>query len=60
VRATASGERQAEVRTEEGPVVPLPPPYSGRLPARPVAHRVELWLPGADRPATVARYWVRE
>lgn len=54
-----AGVTRAELRTDEGGVIPLEAPYSMRLPAVPGKRRVELWLPGASEPAAVARYLVR-
>jgi penicillin-binding protein 1C len=51
------GAREVEVRTEAGRMR-LGPPFTGRLPARPGRHRVELWLPGGSEPAAAASYVV--
>ncbi len=51
------GVSRLEVRTGDGAVT-LAPPFTGRLPARPGRHRVEVWLPGARAPAAAATYVV--
>lgn len=51
------GVGRVEIRTESGSA-PLVAPFTGRLPARPGPHRVELWLPGASAPAAASRYVV--
>lgn len=51
------GVSRVEVRTGDGAVT-LAPPFTGRLPARPGRHRVEVWLPGARAPAAAATYVV--
>ncbi|HSN89613.1 MAG TPA: penicillin-binding protein 1C [Anaeromyxobacteraceae bacterium] len=53
-----AGVPEVEVRTDAGRVT-LRPPFTGRLPARPGRHRVELWLPGGSGPAAAASYVVR-
>ena len=52
-----AGVREVEVRTDAGRVT-LRPPFTGRLPARPGRHRVELWLPGESGPAAASSYVV--
>ncbi len=58
VRAPA-GTRRLEARTDDGLVLPLEPPFVERLPARPGAHRVELWEPAGAAPLASARFTVR-
>ena len=53
------GAQRLEVRTEEGLVLQLVPPFTGRLPARPGRHRVELWLPGGTQALASAEYQVK-
>lgn len=53
------GIHRAEIRTDDGQIRPLAAPFSIRIPAAKGERRVELWLPGADGPAAVARYRVR-
>ncbi len=50
--------RRLEARTDDGLVVPLSPPFVGRLPARPGTHRVEIWAPGGTSPLASARFVV--
>ena len=52
------GALALELRTEEGAVLPLRPPFTGRLPARSGRHRVELWLPGGTQALASAEYQV--
>ncbi|MGO8969304.1 MAG: penicillin-binding protein 1C [Myxococcaceae bacterium] len=52
------GALRLELRTEEGAVLPLLPPFTGRLPARRGRHRVELWLPGGTSALASAEYQV--
>lgn len=47
-----------ELRDERGEVQPLPPPFVGRVPARPGRHRLELWLPGGSAALAGASYVV--
>jgi penicillin-binding protein 1C len=47
-----------EIRTETGAVLPFLPPFAMRIPAVPGEHKVELWVPGAARPMSEARYVV--
>lgn len=54
-----AGATAAELRTGDGKVIPLAPPFTTRLPAVRGSHRLELWLPGAAAPAAVSRYVVR-
>jgi penicillin-binding protein 1C len=59
VRALAPpAARLLELRTEDGTVLPLSPPFASRLPATLGEHRVELWAPGESLPLSVARYVV--
>ncbi|MBI5544248.1 MAG: penicillin-binding protein 1C [Deltaproteobacteria bacterium] len=60
VRALAPpGVAELELRGADGVVLlQLRPPFSARLPARLGEHRVELWVPGAERPVSAARYTV--
>ena len=53
------GALRLELRTEEGAVLSLSPPFTGRLAARGGRHRVELWLPGGARALASAEYEVR-
>jgi penicillin-binding protein 1C len=53
------GALRLELRTEEGTVLQLLPPFTGRLPARGGRHRVELWLPEGTRALASAEYQVR-
>jgi penicillin-binding protein 1C len=52
-----AGVAQLEVRTGTGRIT-LRSPLTGRLPARPGRHRVELWLPGASAPAASSTHVV--
>lgn len=54
-----AGATRLELRAEDGSVLPLEPPFAGRLPARPGRHRVELWVPGGESPVASATYRVR-
>lgn len=54
-----AGATRVELRAEDGSVLQLEPPFSGRLPARPGRHRVELWVPGGGAPVATATYRVR-
>ena len=45
-----SGERLVEVRTDDGAVLRMGPPFVGRIEPRPGRHHVELWLPGGAAP----------
>ncbi len=53
------GALRLELRTEDGQVVPLAPPFTGRLPARAGHHRVEVWAPGGASALASAEYQVR-
>lgn len=53
------GVQHAELRTGKGEVVPLAAPFAARVPAVRGAQHIELWLPGGEQPAAVARYVVR-
>jgi penicillin-binding protein 1C len=53
------GVLQLELRTEDGGVVALAPPFIGRLPARAGHHHVELWAPGGTAALASANYQVR-
>jgi len=53
------GATRVELRAEDGSVLLLEPPFSGRLPALPGRHRVELWVPGGGAPIAAATYSVR-
>jgi penicillin-binding protein 1C len=53
------GVARLELRTDEGEVLPLLPPYTGRLPARAGRHRVELWVHGGTSALASAEYQVR-
>lgn len=52
------GARAVEVRSDDGTVLRLGPPFAGRLTPRPGRHRVELWLPGGSSPIGSADYVV--
>lgn len=52
------GAALLELRTEDGRVWPLPPPFTGRLPARAGRHRVELWASGGTAALASAEYHV--
>jgi len=56
--ALPGGTARAEVRMDGRRVV-LEPPFAARLPVRPGAHRLEVWLPGSSAPAAFARFTVR-
>ena len=53
-----AGVARLELRTEDGRVWPLAPPFTGRLPARAGRHRVELWAPGGTAALASAEYQV--
>jgi penicillin-binding protein 1C len=53
------GALRLELRTEEGQVLVLEPPFTGRLPASAGRHRVELWAPGGVAALATAEYRVR-
>ncbi len=53
------GAVRLELRTDDGQVLPLTPPFTGRLPARAGRHRVELWVPGGAASLASAEYQVR-
>ena len=53
------GALRLELRTEDGQVLPLAPPFTGRLPARAGRHRVELWAEGGAAALASAEYQVR-
>ncbi len=60
VRAEApAGAVSMELRTQDGARFTLAPPFAGRIPARPGAQRLELWLPGEEAPAAVVHFRVR-
>lgn len=52
------GQRQVEIRGDDGTVLRLGPPYAGRIAPRPGRHAVELWLPGGSAPLARATYTV--
>jgi penicillin-binding protein 1C len=54
-----TGALRLELRTEDGRVLALAPPFTGRLPARAGRHRVELWAPGGTAALASAEYQVR-
>ncbi len=56
--ALPRGTARAELRLDGDRVV-VEPPFAARVPARPGAHLLEVWLPGASAPAATARYTVR-
>lgn len=59
VRALApAGATRLELRTDDGRVLPLLPPFATTLIATQGAHRLELWLPDGTRPIAVADYKV--
>lgn len=53
------GVLQLELRTDDGAVLPLAAPFTGRLPARSGRHRVEVWAPGGTAALANAEYLVR-
>jgi penicillin-binding protein 1C len=53
------GAQRLELRTEDGAIVPLLPPFTGQLPARAGRHRVEVWAPGGAVALASAQYLVR-
>jgi penicillin-binding protein 1C len=53
------GALRLELRLDDGEVLPLAPPFTGRLPARAGRHRVELWAPGGAEALAGAEYQVR-
>jgi penicillin-binding protein 1C len=53
------GAARLELRTDDGEVLPLLPPYTGRLPAHAGRHRVELWVHGGAQAMASAEYQVR-
>jgi penicillin-binding protein 1C len=53
------GALRLELRTDDGLVVPLLAPFTGRLPARAGRHRVEVWAPGGAAALASAEYQVR-
>jgi penicillin-binding protein 1C len=53
------GALRLELRTEDGLVLPLAPPFTSRLPARAGHHRVELWAQGGAAALASAEYQVR-
>jgi penicillin-binding protein 1C len=53
------GVLRLELRTDEGGVLALLPPFVARLPARAGRHRVEVWLPGGTTALASAAYQVR-
>jgi penicillin-binding protein 1C len=53
------GAQRLELRTEDGAVVALTPPFTGRLPARTGVHRVEVWAPESTAALASAEYRVR-
>jgi penicillin-binding protein 1C len=54
-----SGALRLELRTDDGQVLALTPPFTGRLQARTGRHRVELWLPGGAEALASAEYQVK-
>lgn len=54
-----AGIHRAEIRTDDGQRHLLGAPFAIRIPAVKGERRIELWIPGADGPAAVARYRVR-
>ncbi len=53
-----AGAIALELRTEDGAIVPLSPPFTARLPARRGSRRAELWLPDGDAPLASSRFVV--
>jgi penicillin-binding protein 1C len=53
-----AGERRVEIRSDDGTVLRLGPPFTGRIAPRPGRHVVELWIPGAAAPLARASYTV--
>jgi penicillin-binding protein 1C len=56
--AVPRGTGRVTLRSTEGEQE-LATPFTGRLPARPGHHRLEVWLPGAVAPAAVSEFVVR-
>lgn len=53
------GVERAELRSSSGERIEVRAPFTARLPALRGRHRIELWLPGDERPADAAAYRVR-
>lgn len=53
-----SGQRLVEIRADDGLVLRLGPPFTGRIEPRPGRHFVELWLPGGTAPLARAAFTV--
>ncbi len=53
-----AGHLVVEIRTDDGAVQRLGPPFAGRITPRPGQHRVELWLPGGRAPLASASFTV--
>ena len=52
------GQPRVEIRTDDGAVQVLGPPFSGRIEPRVGRHVVELWLPGGSAPLARASFTV--
>jgi len=53
-----AGQLVVEVRTDDGGVQRLGPPFASRIEPRPGRHTVEVWLPGECAPLASATYTV--
>jgi penicillin-binding protein 1C len=53
-----AGQQVVEIRTDDGAVQQLGPPFAGRIEPRPGHHSVEVWLPGGGAPIASATFTV--